>query len=115
MPETRLPIDLQGQLTLDGPSGRTLRLQARGSRLLLVSPGWPELRKLGPRSMMGRRKSLAATIRSLRALDLSLHVEVDGRRAAAFGAGAKTSLVARLLRLKSADIRFSTVVRFLAS
>ena len=58
---------------------------------------------------------LATAIGGLRALGLTLDVDVDGRRAFGLGDGVKTTLLARLLGLDSTDIRLSNVVSVLRS
>lgn len=114
-PDTALPIDVQGDLCIDVPSGRQVRLKAEGSQLHLAVPGWAELSRLGPGSLLARRRTLAASTRALQRLSLSLHIQVDGQRVFGLGAGVKTSFIARLLGLSSADIRFSTVINLLRS
>lgn len=114
-PDIRLPVDAQGELFLDGPNGCRVTAHATGSRLHVAAPGWSELRQLGPRSLMAKRRALKATIRALETLGLTLDLAVAGHRAVGLGAGVKPTLLARLLGLTSTDIRFSTVIEFLRS
>ena len=114
-PDIDLPVDVVGGLQLEGPTGHVLRLQAEGSRLRLAVPAWAGLHGLGPRSLLSQRRGLAAATRSLQRLRLTLDIDVDGHRVLALGAGVKSSLLSRLLRLGSTDIGFSTVVNFLRS
>ena len=114
-PDNRLPIDVQGELRLEGPTASAVTLAAHGSRLRLAAPGWANLARLGPRSLLAQRRMLATAIGGLRALGLTLDVDVDGRRAFGIGDGVKTTLLARLLGLNSTDIRFSNVVSVLRS
>ena len=114
-PKTLLPIDVQGEFRLDGPEARSIKLTAHGSRLRLAAPGWVSLHGLGPRSLLEQRRILATAVGALRTLSLSLDIFVDGRRAFGLGEGIRTTLLARLLGLTSADIRLSNVVTFLRS
>lgn len=108
-----MPIDVRGDICLDAPSGRRVTLRANGSELRLAVPGWAELGHLGPRSLLSQRRTLATALRSLRLLRLTLEVDVGGHRAFGLGPGVRTSLLARLLGLASADIRIATVVQLL--
>lgn len=88
-------------------------LKAEGSQLHLAVPRWAELHRLGPRSLMTQRRALVATIRALRRLGLTLSINVAGHRAFGLGASVRTTMLARLLGLPSADIRLSTVINLL--
>jgi hypothetical protein len=88
-------------------------LRAEGSELYLAVPRWAEFQRLGPRSLMTRRRALVTTIRALRKLSLTLRIDVAGHRAFGLGAGVRTTMLARLLGLPSADIRLSTVINLL--
>jgi hypothetical protein len=112
-PDARLPVNVRGDLRVDSPSGATLRLHADGNQLFLAVPRWAELDRLGPRSMMARRRALVDTIRHLRTLGLAMTIDVAGRRALGIGDGVKTTLLARMLGIRSADLRFSSVVNAL--
>ena len=114
-PDVLLPIDVRGDICLDGPSGRQVRLEANGSEIRLTVPGWAEFSQLGPRSLLSQRRALAATLRALQKLRLTLEINVGERRAFGLGAGVRTSLLARLLGLASADIRFAHVLKLLRS
>ncbi len=114
-PDTSLPIDVQGELALDGPADSAVTLTADGAQLVLAAPGWANLHALGPRSLAARRRALMTAVTALRTLSLTLHVRVDGRRAFGLGEGVKTTLLARLLGLASTDIRFSNLVSLLRS
>ncbi len=111
-PDTALPIDVRGDVRLDTPSGHRATLRATGSALYLDVPGWTDLDRLAPRSLMWKRRAVAAAIRSLDTLSLTLEVIVAGRRAFALGPGVKTTWSARLLGLGSADIRLTTIFEF---
>ena len=112
-PDLALPIDVQGELRLEGPAADTLTLTARGSRLRLSARAWSGLRGLGPRSLAARRRTLGSAIRALTVAGLTLDITVEGRRAFGLGAGVTPSLLARLLGLSSTDIRLSNVISLL--
>lgn len=114
-PDITLPIDVRGDVCLVGPSGRELTLSATGSELRLAVPGWAELRQLGPRSLLSQRRALASALRSLKTLRLALQIDVDGLSAFRLGHGVRTSWLARLLGLASADLRFASLVQLLRS
>lgn len=105
-----MPIDVSGELQLVGPTARPVRLRARGSALNLAVPGWAELFALGPRNVFSRRRAVAASIRSLDALRLTLYIEIAGHRALALGAGVNASLLARLLGFPHFRVRLSGVL-----
>ena len=112
-PDTSLPIGVHGDLRLDSPSGGRLILKAEGSQLHLAVPRWSDMHGLGPRSLLAQRRALVTTVRALRKLSLTLSIDVAGQRALGLGAGARTTLLARLLGLTSADIRWPTVINLL--
>jgi hypothetical protein len=112
-PDTLLPVSVRGDLRVDSPSGATLRLHADGNQLFLAVPRWAELDRLGPRSMIARRRALVDAIRYLRTLGLAMTIDVAGRHVLGIGDGVKTTLLARMLGIRSADLRFSTVVNAL--
>ena len=114
-PDIALPIDVRGDICLDGPSGRRVMLTATGSELHLAVPGWTELHQLGPRSLLSQRSALAATLRALNKLRLTLDIDVDGQSAVRLGSAVKPSWLARMLGLGSTDIRFATVIKLLRS
>jgi hypothetical protein len=114
-PDIKLPIDAHGELILHGPSGRQITVEASGSRVSVAAPGWTELRQLGPRSLMRQRRTLKITIDALKTFGLTLDINVGGKLAFGLGTGIKPTLLAKLLGLTSADIRFSSVLRLLTS
>ena len=93
--------------------GRELSLRAEGSRLFLDVPDWTDLQTLGPRSLAAQRRALAGVTRALDKTRLSLTVNVAGQPALGFGDGVRTTLLARLVGLRSADVRFSAIIGFL--
>jgi hypothetical protein len=109
----QLPVDVHGELCIDSPSGALIALQADGAQLRLTVPRWADLQQFGPRALLGQRRAIVTAIRALRTSNLTLNISVGGRHAAGFGAGVKTTMLARLLGLASADIRLSTIVNFL--
>ena len=114
-PDTAAPIDVQGELILNGPSDRAVMLTATGSQLVLDSPAWTNLQGLGPHSLAAQRCALVNVTSTLRTLSLTLQLRIDGRRTFGIGSGIKTTLFARLLGLPSTDIRLSHVVNWLRS
>ena len=78
-------------------------------------PGWATLHGLGPRSLLARRRALVTATRALRMSRLTLDVDVDGRRAFGLGEGVRTTFLARLFGLASADIRVSNLVSLLSA
>ncbi len=114
-PDIALPIDVHGELRLDGPSSGHATLSAKGPLLRLAVPGWATLHSLGPTSLPAKRRALKIAISTLKTSRLSLDVSVGGRRAFGLGEGVRTTLLARLLRLESADIRVKNVVSLLRS
>lgn len=114
-PDITLPVDVRGNVCLVGPSGREITLEGTGAELRLAVPGWAEFNQLEPRSLLSQRRALAAMLRSLKTLGLTLNIDVDGQRAFGLGDGVRTSWLARLLGLASADIPFTNLVQLLRS
>ncbi len=114
-PDSALPLDIHGELSLQGPYGNAVTLTADGSQLLFATPGWESLHGLGPQSLAAKRRALATAAVALNKHRLSLDVSVDGHRAFGIGAGVKTTLLARFLGLASIDLRFSNVLSLLRS
>lgn len=112
-PDAVLPVDVTGELRLDGPSNSHVTLSGEGSLLRLGVPGWANLHGLGPRSLGAQRRALVNVTGMLNTLSLTLDVNIDGKRAFGLGKGVKTTLLARVVGLTSADLRFSHVVKLL--
>ena len=114
-PDNTLPIDVHGELRLDGPSGRPATLTAEGSQLCLAVPGWANLAGFAPGSLTARRRAIIAATKTLSVMRLRLDIQVDGQRAFGLGEGVRTTLLARLLGLGSTDLRLSDLVSLLRS
>ena len=114
-PDIELPIGVRGDVCLETPSGRPASLTATGSTLLLTVPDWGGLAQLGPRSLLRRRRALAALIQTLETLCLHVDIVVAGRPAVALGRGVRTSWLARLLGLSSIDLGVATVLCLIRS
>lgn len=114
-PDISLPIDVHGELRLEGPGPSPVTLTAQGSQLRLAAPGWVSLGRLGPRSLLAQRRLLSAATVVLKKARLTVNVSVDGRPAFAIGDGVRTTLLARLLGLTSTNLRFSDVLSLLRS
>ncbi|MDJ0699500.1 MAG: hypothetical protein QNJ07_06545 [Woeseiaceae bacterium] len=114
-PDTGLPVDVRGEVRFHGPSSREIALRAEGSKLFLALSCWSALTVPGWKNLREQRRALATSIDALKTLCLSVDVNVDGHRAFEFGEGVKTTLLARMLGLNSADIRLATIIRLLRS
>lgn len=114
-PDTLLPVDVTGEFRLDGPSSSRAILSAHGSLLRLAVPDWADLHGLGPRSIRAQRRALVTATGVLKRMSLTLDVNVDGQRIFGLGEGVRTTLLARLVGLTSADLRISNVVELIRS
>ena len=114
-PDRLLPVDIDGDIDLESPAGRTLRLAARGATMQLSVPHWQDLQSLGPRSLFAQRRSLVAAARLLMRLNVGLAIDVANRPVLHIGPGAKTSLLARLLGVSNASIGFATAIKLLTT
>jgi hypothetical protein len=97
--EPFLPIDMRGDLHLDAPSGRMVRLSSDGSKLRLDVPGWEEVSGIGPRSFFGRRRVIISAARRLAMHGVSLDIELQGRWFLSLGDEVKPSMLSRALGL----------------
>ena len=97
--EALLPIEVRGDLRLDGPSGGVVRLSGDGTGLRLDVPRWKDLTGLGPQSLLARRRIIISTARRLTMLGLSLDVAVQGRQLFRLGGNVRSSWLSRLLGL----------------
>ena len=102
-----LPIDVRGELHLDAPSGRAVRLLADGAGLRLNVPGWEDLKSLGPQSFVARRLAIILAARRLTVLGLSLNIEIRGRHLLSLGRNVNPTLLSRVLGLGSVYIPVS--------
>ncbi len=112
MPDAALPVDAQGILRIDAPTGRSLELVASGDTLRLELPGWPEARAMLPRSVGARGRAVGRLSELLSGLDLMLILESAGKPVMQLGAGVRPSWLARLLGLAPARIPLAAVALF---
>jgi hypothetical protein len=104
-----LPIDTDGHLRLEAPSGRILDLVAEGRVLRLEVPGRSELRALTPRAGAARSQLLHRVAGLLSAYDLTLRLESRGRPFFTLGAGVRPNWLSRLLGVAPARTRISAL------
>ena len=112
MPDALMPVDAQGSLRIDGPTGRALALMAEGDTLRLELPGWPEARAMMPRSSALRGRAVGRLGRALEAYGLTLSLESAGKPVFQLGQGVRPTWLARLLGLGPARIPLSAIALF---
>ncbi len=112
-PDIALPVDAVGSLRVDTPGGQRIDVVADGSRVRVEAPHWKELRQLGPRSVLARRRAVVRATRALEILGLYAEIDVAQRHALRLGAGTRPSLVARLLGLGRVSIPLASIVSLL--
>ena len=108
-PENFLPIEAQGALRLDAPTGRSLDLVADGATLQLELPGWAEARNLMPRSFKARANTIRSLTQVLRRYGLTFSLQSAGAPVCTLGHGVRPTWFARLLGLAPAHIPLSAV------
>ena len=111
-PDISLPVEAQGHLRLDAPSGRTLDLVADGDTLRLNVENFRDIRSMIPGSARLRGQSARMLGKALSTYGLTLRVVSAGKSVFEIGGEAKPNLLARLLGLAPARIPFSAI-RFL--
>lgn len=109
MPDASLPVDAQGKLRIDAPTGRSLELTADGDILWLELPGWPEARALMRASLGARAQTLARLGKVLGRHGLMLSLESSGKPVFQLGHGVPPNWFARLLGLGPARVPLSAV------
>ena len=112
-PDRLLPVDIDGDINLESPAGRTLKLAANGATMHLSVPDWQDLHSLAPSSLLAKRRSLLAATRLLSRLNVGLSIDIAERTIMQIGSGAKTSFIARLLGLRNVSIGVKTTLQFL--
>ena len=112
-PDRLLPVDIEGDINLQSPAGRTLKFAASGATMQLSIPDWQDLHSLAPRPLLAQRRSLLAATRLLSRLSLGLSIDVAGRTIMHIGNGARTTLFARLLGLRDTSISVRTALALL--
>ncbi|MEE4161509.1 MAG: hypothetical protein V2I25_03315 [Woeseiaceae bacterium] len=112
-PEAYRPIDAEGRLRLEAPSGRTLEVVAEGNALRLDVPTWSELSALVPRARGTRSRLLRVVGELLSSHGLTLRLESGGRTFFELGATVRPNWLARLFRLAPARLQLSAITLFL--
>ena len=108
-----MPVDIDGDINLESPAGRTMVLAANGALMHLSVPDWQDLHAIGPRSLLAQRRSLLAATRLLSRLNVGLSIDVADRPIMHIGRGAKATLFARLIGLHDTSISFKTALALL--
>ena len=108
-PDVSLPVEAQGKLRLDAPTGRSLEFVADGDTLRLDLPGWAELQTLIPRSSRARARAVRSLANVLDAYRLELSLEYAGKPFFRLGHNADSNWLARLLGLAPARISLSAI------
>ena len=98
-PDLSLPVEAQGHLRLDAPSGRTLDFLANGDTLTLDVPTRGELDGLSPSSWTARLRATRNLSTVLSAGALTLKLTTRGRVFLELGANVRPNWFARLARL----------------
>ena len=108
VPDLHLPVEAQGHLRIDAPTGRTLDLVANGDTLTLDVPTWADLKGLSSSALRAR----LATVRNLSAVlstcALTLKFTTRDRVFLELGANVKPSWFSRLTRI--GPVRFKRAV-----
>lgn len=112
-PDPILPVELEGALCLEAPSGRALELLAEGAVLRVDVPGWSELRSALPGSSRVRRQSVRFLAKTLSTYGLTLSLESDGRPFFRLGHGVNGNWLARLIGLAPASVSPGAIRLFL--
>lgn len=99
MPDLFLPIDAQGHLRFDAPSGRTLDFDADGDVLTLNVPTWVELTGLSPRPWSARVTAIRHLSGLLSTYALTLRLSTQGRVFLELGANVRPNWLARIAGL----------------
>lgn len=108
-PRPERPVNAEGTLRFDAPSGKTISMIADGEKLRVEMPSWDDARTVWPRSFRGRRRALQSVARVLTVYGLILSVESAGQSVLRLGHNTSPSWLARLLGLAPAYIPFSAI------
>ena len=108
-----MPVDIDGDINLEGPVGRRLSFTASGASMRLAAADWQDLRSIGPRSLLAQRRAFVKAARLLERLDVGLSIDVAGRRVIRVGEGARPTVIARLLGLPKTTLPLGTAVSLL--
>jgi hypothetical protein len=104
-----LPVEAQGSLRLDAPTGRAIAVVADGDTVQIDVPGWPELKAMMPGASRSRSQALRLLSDVLRTYGLKIRFESAGRTFLQLGHGTTTTWLARFLGLAPADLRFAAI------
>ena len=107
-----MPVDAQGTVRLDAPTGRSLALVADGDTLRLDLPGWPEARAMLPGSFGARGRLVRRLGNGLAACGLTLSLESAGKPVFQLGRDVRPSWLARLLGLGPGRMPLSAIGLF---
>ena len=108
-PDLFLPVEAQGSLRLDAPTGRSVDVRAEGGVVRVIFPGWPELRSMLPGSSKSRSRLVRRLSGLLRTYGMTISLESAEMPFLEIGYGTRPSLLARLLGLGDADLRYSAI------
>ena len=108
-PKVLLPVEAQGMLRLDAPTGRPMDVVADGDTLRVDVPGWREIRALAPRSSRARARAIRLLAAILSSYGLTLSMESAGRPVIQLGCNVRPTILARLLGLAPARIPVSAI------
>jgi len=108
-PEFFRPVDAEGALFLDAPSGQSLKLVADGTSIRMDVPRWVDVQDLLPRSFRGRRQTIRFVADAFAMHGLTLSLESAGKSVLRLGYNTTPSWLARVLGLAPAHIPFSAL------
>lgn len=100
-----MPVEVQGTLHLDAPSGGIVRLEAGGRVLSLRAATLGDLRDLLPGGVGALPSRLRRAAAALALAGLALDVRVDGRRLLRCGVDTRPNWIALLARLPMTRIQ----------
>ena len=106
-PDLHLPIEAQGTLRLEAPTGRSFELKADGARVSAELPGWSELHSAVPRSFRARTRLIRTFAKLLSINGLTMSLQTNGRPVFELGCGTKPNWLSRLLGLAPAYVSLS--------
>ena len=104
-----MPVEAQGSLRLDAPTGRSLEIVADGDELRLDVPTWAELRAMMPRSFRERGRAVRRMADILRIYGLTLSLESAGKPFFQIGHGVSASWLSSMVGLAPARISLRAV------
>ncbi len=111
-PDIFLPLEANGQLRLDAPTGRSLDLVADGQTLRLDIPGLQELRTMSM-PFQSRARTVRVVAAVLASHGLTLVMESAGKSVLLVGSSVRPNWLARLLGLAPARIPLAAITALL--